>query len=379
MRYRSSFGLAILPGLVLLWAPAWAGTTTGEILENISANEKLYDNIEVKFEIEYKVITLPYAYPPNLIETSSTPTWVVRQGDRLFYEISRRYRTRENREDLDKITSCYDGARSCAVREGVEANLSDRCIKDDRAYYTNPFLIFVASHYVTMPLSNYLRGGRYLEEDRRLKDKEVAVTYDGDDTVAGLACHRLRVVQWRRGEEKPKDQFGIIWIAPDRNYLPIKSEWYYLGAGRSFPAVTGAAEDLREIKPGIWHPYRYTFKSYDIDHFMHNKKYVLKHTRIYSYEKVQLDPDYPADFFRSVKIPDGLPVYVIEDGKQVDSYIQGRPHRVKPTANRRWIYLLGASIGFVAVGTTAAARWRSKRAQRRGPSGIEDPMDPSAA
>ena len=42
-----------------------------------------------------------------------------------------------------------------------------------------------------------------------------------------------------------------------------------------------------------------------------------------TFQKAELDPKYDISLFRDIKIPDGMPVYVVRDGKIVQRYIQG--------------------------------------------------------
>ena len=50
--------------------------------------------------------------------------------------------------------------------------------------------------------------------------------YVGDDTEDGLKCHKVHCEFKSSGTSTPTTNMRIIWICPDRNYLPIRTEFY---------------------------------------------------------------------------------------------------------------------------------------------------------
>jgi len=49
-----------------------------------------------------------------------------------------------------------------------------------------------------------------------------------------------------------------LWLARDRNLIPIRHEWHEPSKNATLPTGVSFAEDLREIRPGVWFPHRVT-------------------------------------------------------------------------------------------------------------------------
>lgn len=75
--------------------------------------------------------------------------------------------------------------------------------------------------------------------------------YLGPEPRDGFDCEKLWFAHVSGGQ--PPNSGFYLWLAKDRNYLPIRYESYSRNDG--LPTSVGYADDLREAAPGIWYPY----------------------------------------------------------------------------------------------------------------------------
>lgn len=89
------------------------------------------------------------------------------------------------------------------------------------------------------------------------------VAYLGPDRHSSLECEKLQI-RFDFGERGPNSGF-FLWLAKDRNYLPVYEESYDFSREARLPQAIAYVDDLREISPGVWFPYhsvlrRFAFK-----------------------------------------------------------------------------------------------------------------------
>ena len=70
----------------------------------------------------------------------------------------------------------------------------------------------------------------------------------------GRPCQKVKITTCVGSSRRPHSAW-ILWLAIDRNYLPIRQEAYTYHYSKSDPVGVGVAKDLREIAPGIWFPF----------------------------------------------------------------------------------------------------------------------------
>jgi hypothetical protein len=171
-----------------------------------------------------------------------------------------------------------------------------------------------------------LQGGGSARRCPGFKDTESTVTYDGDEEIDGLQCHRVKLSalldSWKDGKG-PTVLF--LWISPERNYLPVRSEFYFRDQWKpgATPGEVGHAEDFRKIAPGVWFPFRVVSECNDLEAERKEGKKQLRNQRVYTVEKAELDPHYDDSLFQDIPFPDGAIVYHIENDKIVRKYVKG--------------------------------------------------------
>lgn len=97
-------------------------------------------------------------------------------------------------------------------------------------------------------LSNLLASPMYDE----VNSYRLQVDYLGPERRDGCDCEKLWFAHVSGGQ--PPTGGFYLWLAKDRNYLPIRYESYSLQSDH-LPVGAGYADDLREAAPGLWYPY----------------------------------------------------------------------------------------------------------------------------
>ena len=115
-----------------------------------------------------------------------------------------------------------------------------------------------------------------------------------------------------------------MFLAVDRNLIPIRMERYGGNSGSStIPTGLSRCEDLREIAPGTWYPFRVVEIAFDSWIPAAQERILLNRRREYRIESVVLSPRVDDDVYRGAPIPEGTNVHVFdEDGKYLGGFDQ---------------------------------------------------------
>ena len=115
-----------------------------------------------------------------------------------------------------------------------------------------------------------------------------------------------------------------LWLATDRNFIPIKLEHYSRNVGSSqMPYSISRSDDFRRIAPGLWYPFRSTWTSLDHWQDRAGRGIGVAGRRVYEVESVTLAPKVNPALFRDVVFPAGTQVEVSdEQGNHVGGYDQ---------------------------------------------------------
>jgi hypothetical protein len=133
-----------------------------------------------------------------------------------------------------------------------------------------------------------------------------------------LSTHELRLAI-------PGPEVAVrIWLAVERNYLPIRIEAYRKWTGpvdwdRPFRIAT--VQNMREVEPGLWLPMHTKDVSYDVKALAEENRMLEPTIREVIVQQVRLNPNYDISLFRDIKFPPGIAVYEVRDGEIVNSYI----------------------------------------------------------
>ena len=117
------------------------------------------------------------------------------------------------------------------------------------------------------------------------------------------------------GRDQPTNSI-VLYLATDRNHIPIKLEHYGGNSGRSdLPAGVSRCDEFREIAPGVWFPFQVSELMFD--DFVCALRDVSSSSwrRDYQIESAKLSPNVDDAVFHEVIVPEGTKVLVFdEDG-----------------------------------------------------------------
>jgi hypothetical protein len=315
-------------------APAQAdsGTTLDSILKCLAAEEAKYDRLDVATTERYQQLNLTdglSASAGSHIFAQTAERSVV-AGDHLFFSVENK--TRLASGDLSSLSSRqgYDGrwvrqygrfipgSSDREVTQGASLSLGGpEEMQLVRAHTT----VFLGDRN-RQSLSAFLRSGWY---DVRNKYK-MMVEYVGDERAGGLHCHKLKcLLPEDRGRRPSFDNFFLLWLARDRNLIAVRHEWHGLAWCEKLPTGISYVEDLREIRPGMWFPYRtvqFAFQHWGGRGLCENRM-LLQWRRDIEVTSLKLDPVVDQKLFAEVDVPAGTNIQVIdEEGRFVGQFQQ---------------------------------------------------------
>jgi RNA polymerase sigma factor (sigma-70 family) len=291
-----------------------------EIIRHVRENEDRYNNLETV--VRLVEIAVSNGNSPWSAKQVDATRRTVNQADLVFYH-SVAERTRLNDEkERHEIISAYDGEKTRSVEGGNCANI--HLGRHESQYVSPPHVWVLLAQRVNFPLSVFLRGTDAIQANPKLHRSRfslggtlfefprVETSFEKEETVNGLNCLKVRVQRWHTPDEAPWTHF--LWLAPERNYLCVKSQVLWFGSERSHFEST--VDEYREIGKGVWLPAKITAKRNDPEQLSQGKT-VLQWLTTLTLQDAVLNPTHPATFFRDIKIPEGLPVYTIKDGRLV--------------------------------------------------------------
>jgi hypothetical protein len=340
-----------------------------EIIANVEANEKLYRSLDVKWHFDYRLGT-PALDMPGLAKWSKITNRCVLQGSFLFVSSTYEYETRDGRTGKNESQYGYDGETVRKFQNQI-ANVRQGRDAQDPLHLFRPHKLLLPYHVISnFPFSVWLRGGRELQlaYPEIYEDADHLVKYDGEEKMDGLSCIRLRCELWRNKPQRYLSVRRYLWLAPERNYLPIKVDWYAPKFSADKLFMYGKVTAWEEIATGVWLP-----KRWEVDG--HNEKILQEEGRLvhcmferHWIETAKLDPAYPKSFFQDVQFPKDAIVYEVDaQGKIVKTHKPGEfkpsdsPAKPPPQASS-WVFwlLLGLAVLCAAGGVYLVARRRSK-------------------
>jgi hypothetical protein len=295
------------------------------IIENVSNNELLYENREVIGEISYRHLG-PVTWEEALTASNRQFRHVGQDG-LIYLEIHATQEKAAGRPVTGALVHAYDGKRSISYQEGGTAAI-DRGVRHEHPQIVRPHTILLYFAEVRYPLSTFLKGREAIlahPNGAGFVSNPFAVRYLGEEQVGGLSCHKIAADFFSsRGGQKPERTVRrFLWLAPARNYLPVKEMCYELRLSAEIPTGEGVLEDLREIAPGVWFPFSAVYTAYDKNILVNQKRRAPTWKQTWTIKSASLDPKYEIGLFRDIAMPDGTSVAESEGGKYVRTYISG--------------------------------------------------------
>jgi hypothetical protein len=345
---ENSVAVTAVLGLSLAWAhyaslPTLAADKIGmeTIIANLKANERLYDNRSVRWRRSYRYLEARpmIAKSKNMesfhpIANSEEEGFCVAQNGKFFLEnkgnVSSYGSEKGTMNQKLHVRKAFDGeqTRHLELAGPYVGNIYQGPAYDGRMF--NPYVLPIQLR-LAIPLSTYLSGTAAIRADPRAVDfhtgsQQYSASYDRDEKVAGLRCHRITetVTTTDPVGDSEVSARSKWWLAIDRNYLPVKNECCLDFYSKDIPIQSCELGDLREIAPGVWFPFTAKLTLMQQVALLEHKKAIVAGVTEWVVSEVSLKPQYESSFFRDVKFPDGTLVYeMAADKKVIRSYVQG--------------------------------------------------------
>lgn len=179
--------------------------------------------------------------------------------------------------------------------------------------YGRPHMLLESSPQV--PLSIFLSGKKAMVHfpglPAHLKPFQVKAWIEGTGEIQGLKC--TQVVVERLNDSGVRFSKQILWLAQERNLIPVKIVTYHDQFSREKPCEEAFVDEWQQLRPGVWFPR--TFHTDRLDWIMNvlKKKQQVGWQKAYVVESVELDPSLPADTFTKLDFPERIVI----DGKHL--------------------------------------------------------------
>jgi len=333
-----------------------------EVLEKIRENEKLYRSFEATIETNYGVVSPSVNLGAGFTLSQETKRDVVRQGRRFRISSHDQGHSSSGGSVSDQL-SAFDGtwARSSSVIEftghsvamtvsgkgggrlprGPQRSASLRPSDDlawcDLAPHLLPFDRVGFRSVAT--LADWLMA----EIDTEYNQSKNEVTYLGSEMRDGLACDVLQLITGFGGRADEMVPRMLIWVAKDRNYLPVRWEWREPRRNPTLPTGYTRIEALAEARPGVWFPKRIRNVAFvglaTEGEGLVEDRVIINYGRDTVVRKFGLAPKRPDSEFRDVVVPAGTAVGIRDaDGKHVGR-IQQEKTGVATVTDEEWTRL----------------------------------------
>jgi hypothetical protein len=352
---------AMLLALVLAMGAASAHeTSAGEdvrlkaIIQGVREGEDLFRNLDLIYKQEAELLVAPEKLGGNLLKKGVEDYHLIKQGE-LYYIHELKKHDYVNGPLETDFQMGYDGTITRSItrqrtKDGQSKGLGNITHgRLEQGYVLEPYRL--GARFTDHKFSQVLDGS--FLRDPQFKNVTRRIFIEGEETVGGQDC--LRLVQIFSSQETGEVEKYIHWLAVDEHYLPART-WYYTCIGKELsvqPLTTYELDEWREIGPGVRIPYKAVkcvFRPID-------GQLVQSSREIVTITKASLSPAYDLSKFKDVPFPAGAVIYVIRNGKTVESYIQPGDEGI-PEAEfsvGRWI-LSATGLVVIIVGSWMAYR-----------------------
>jgi hypothetical protein len=342
-----------------------ADLSLAEIIENVSANELLYAELDAQLSEDYQHLNsaktaLSNDFVPTL--TSSHSVHYVRQNGMFRLECSGKSVDGDNSSRALTRTRLFDGEETklletSAPGKSGRANLISGIAEDECT--VRPHMLLLRMTRAVVPLSIYAQGTDAIKAypyGEVPENIDVQVAYKGSAVHRDLTCHVLWITNVLKATGDPHDRW-VLWLAEDRNYIPVKLEAYTFRFSSEIPVGEGEVLEWMELDEGVWFPKSANVRAYDKRRIQSDKEKEVLWKRDYRIENANLTPDYPQSYFSNLDIPDGSAVYRIVNKHITESYREGQPlANSKGTRGASWAFWLNVVVIFTIFATIALRR-----------------------
>jgi hypothetical protein len=166
-------------------------------------------------------------------------------------------------------------------------------------------------------LSQFLKYGR-------LDQEQMVVSCSGEERIGPWDCYKLKC------ELPAARRHFFLWLARDRNLLAIRREDHAPGWSSGFPKTLACADDLREIAPGVWFPWR--TRHWQFSFSRSAARPIVSEREEIRVESAALRPDLDESLLDALSVPAGTAVEIQDrDGTALETFPQPRTGNVEIT------------------------------------------------
>jgi len=289
------------------------------VIERVRENEKLYRQLELTTRKTTKVRDGNVEGPMSLIEFQTVHSIV--QDDLVYCRVTALSKTSAGAAPARNSVSAYDGEKTRSVEYGNSVNI--HLGRYESAHLFPPHCWPLSNVHVNFPLSILLEGTEAMRRQPKVHHRpeahgfvgdfhRVESSLDGEEDIAGLRCVKILCRWWYNAKNRPLKH--VLWLAPDRNYLCLKWQSMSDLGGREAVGLESQVDQLQEIAPKLWLPVRVTYRQYDFEALRQGQDVVRREVTC-AVQKAIFNPGRPRTFFSDIEIPNGIPLYTIEDGR----------------------------------------------------------------
>lgn len=276
----------------------------------VAANEALYRDIDVTYRSEYRL-----ADPQLHNGEIRTPG-----GERVFRPVlARDDRVRMvGQAGMYRVTAArwmdagdgppttmfrgtaFDGTTT-RVRDGArtEATAGPGPVPQEAFF---PHLWASAPLFARFPLSAFLAGGAAWDShpgrDSAYRGKTVVRSVMGAGAVEAEPCVVVRCAIADAGR---LTGVSYYWLAAGKNFLPVQVESYLRYYSATLPVQVVTAGDFRELRPGVWLPFRLKKVVFEELELRENERMVVSNTATTTITRAVLGPNHDRAFFRDLR------------------------------------------------------------------------------
>lgn len=337
-----------------------------KVVANVRSNEALYNDMEFdqEFVLDSKVGDDAV---PQLIRHQFDRIHYIKQGSMIYLRSRTEGSTIGGEKIQWKDSLGYDGTTRRAIQNDKIANIDEGPFE----FVQSPHNLYLKRVGHSFPLSDYLRING-VKINPGFRDTDSRARYLGEEIVDGFACSKIGVELWIKNVSKPSEgDYEIIWLAHDRNYIPIRSIGYAFRYSKTLPIEEFRVVEFKEIEQDVWFPIEVEYRIYD-ELQLRKGEQRLGSVEKYKTNVISLNPKHPVELFRDVPFAPGALVYVMKNGEILKSYKEPSDRSRNMTsrtpfaiARKSFVFVFGFIIVFLCVTLTviyhrrAAIRGRS--------------------
>lgn len=151
-------------------------------------------------------------------------------------------------------------------------------------------------------------------------DKEVIpirianVRIVGTEAFQGQQCTKI-VIETVDPEGAPYSR-EELWLAQDRNYIPIRRLYFHYKDSKTLPNSESIVDTWQEVRPGVWYPVKSHSNRFSPLTLRQEGRQRLESRTKREIKSVELNPQISPEVFSQVEFPPGTAVFRVIDGKR---------------------------------------------------------------